>query len=98
LQTRELIDETTVRALSRDLHAGEAEAIALSLQLGFTTVLMDEHEGRAAAKAMGLTPVGILGVLLRAKLSGSLESVEQAMRALQTDAGFYIADSLPDIF
>jgi len=96
LRSHELANVDVARALERDLDHGEAEAIALSLQLGFATVLMDEHDGRAAARAMGLTPVGILGVLLRAKRSGALESVESVMRALQVEAGFYIADDLFD--
>ena len=49
----------------------------------------------AAAKAMGLVPVGVLGVLLRAKRMGNLDSVVTAMRALQDQAGFFIN---PDLF
>jgi len=96
LHSHELTHVDVARALKRDLDQGEAEAIALALQLGLGVVLMDEHDGRAAAKAMGLTPVGVLGVLLRAKHAGRLESVKLAMRALQDEAGFYIADDLFD--
>ncbi len=94
LRVIEVSDTALARALKRDLDNGEAEAIALALQLGATTVLMDEHDGRAAAKAMGLAPVGILGVLLRAKRAGTLDSVASAMRALQQQAGFFIAADL----
>ncbi len=94
LRVIELSTTAVARALKRDLDNGEAEAIALSLQLGATTVLMDEHDGRAVAKAMGLTPVGVLGVLLRANRTGNLDSVGIAMRALQTQAGFFIAADL----
>jgi predicted nucleic acid-binding protein len=59
------------------------------------TVLIDEHDGRAAAKAMGLVPVGVLGILLRAKRTGNLDSVVTAMRALQDQADFFIN---PDLF
>jgi len=96
LQARELTNVNLARVLNRDLDQGEGETIALALQFGLDTVLMDEHDGRVAAKAMGLTPVGILGVLVRAKRAGALESVESAMRALQDEAGFYIADDLFD--
>ncbi len=57
-------------------------------------MLIDEHDGRAVAKAMGLTSVGILGVLLRAKRTGRLDSVATAIRALQDQAGFFIAADL----
>ena len=95
LQVVELNNIDMARALRRDLDNGEAEAIALTLQPRHTTVLIDEHEGRAAAKAMGLVPVGVSGVLLRAKPMGNMDSVVIAMRALQDQAGFFIN---PDLF
>jgi predicted nucleic acid-binding protein len=80
--------------LRRELDSGESEAIALAVQLGVRTVLMDEHAGRAAAHSLGLTPIGVLGVLLRAKQAGRLRSVANAMRALRAEAGFFIAEPL----
>jgi uncharacterized protein len=80
--------------LRRELDAGESEAIALAVQLRVSTVLMDEHAGRAAAHGLGLTPIGVLGVLLRAKRAGSLSSVTEAMQSLHVEAGFFIAEPL----
>ena len=57
---------------------------------------MDEREGRAAAKALGLQPVGVLGVLLRAKREGHLASVHAATQRLMHEAGFFIAADLLD--
>ena len=94
LQVVELSNTDMARALRRDLDNGEADAIALALQLRLMTVLIDEHDGRAAAKAMGLVPIGVLGVLLRAKRTGNLDSVVTAMRALQDQAGFFINTDL----
>ena len=95
LRVFELSNTDIARALRRDLDNGEAEAIALALQLKLMTVLIDEHDGRAAARAMGLVPVGVFGILLRAKRTGNLDSVVTAMRALQDQAGFFID---PDLF
>ena len=58
------------------------------------TILMDEHDGRAKANAMGLQPVGILGILLRAKKSSQVKSVKESMQALRQEAGFFIDDDL----
>jgi uncharacterized protein len=90
----ELKDVHLARALALDLDEGEAAAIALALELGATQILMDEHDGRVKAKALGLQPVGLLGVLLRAKRDGALDSVEAVMQRLREQAGFFIADDL----
>lgn len=55
-----------VRAMERDLDKGEAEAIALAMQVNADWVLMDERDGRKAAKSMKLKVVGVLGILLKA--------------------------------
>ena len=81
-------------SLMLGLDRGEAAAIALALELGFTRILMDESDGRAAAKAMGLQPVGVLGVLLRAKHERKIVSLTDEMVRLKQEAGFFIADSL----
>ena len=92
----ELKDVHLARALALDLDEGEAAAIALALELGVTQILMDEHDGRVKAKALGLQPVWLLGVLLRAKRDGTLDSVEAVMQRLRQQAGFFIADDLFD--
>jgi len=84
-----------VRALRLELDHGESEAIALALELDLKQVLMDERDGRMIAKAMGVTPVGVLGILLQAKREGNVDSVKSAMQKLEQEAGFYIA---PDLF
>ena len=43
-----------VRAMQRDLDKGEAETIALAVQVNAGRVLMDERDGRKAARSMEL--------------------------------------------
>ncbi len=43
---------------------GEAETIALALQLNKKEAIIDEISAREAAKALGIKPIGTLGVLL----------------------------------
>ena len=49
------------QALQQELDAGEAEAIALSLQVGADFLLMDERLGRETAMPWGFTAWGWLG-------------------------------------
>lgn len=87
-------NQQVVLALRRELDNGEAEAIALALQLKANLILMDERDGRSLAKSMGLTPIGVLGVLIRAKQDGSVSSVREILSRLRNEAGFYITDDL----
>jgi len=67
------------RSLMLELDRGEAAAIALALELSVTHILIDESDGRVTARAMGLRPVGILGILLRAKHEGKVVSLSYEM-------------------
>jgi len=89
-----LEDDKVARALRRELDNGEAAAIALALQLKVESILMDERDGRSIAKSMGLSPIGIIGVLIRAKQNGDIDSVKEVLNKLMNEAGFYITDSL----
>lgn len=90
ISSRTVQDWRSLRTLTLELDQGEAEAIVLALELGLPTVLIDESDGRAAAIRLGLKPTGVLGILLKAKAQGRLDSVKAAMASLQDLAGFYI--------
>jgi uncharacterized protein len=68
-------NQTVVTALRRDLHKGEAETIALALELGADLVLLDEREGRHAAQRLELRVAGVVGVLLEAKSKGAVDAI-----------------------
>lgn len=85
-----------VTALQRDLDLGEAETIALALEVEAGLVLLDEWEGRRAAKRLGLRVIGVVGLLLEAKECGAVLAVRPHLDALRQTAGFYLGDSLWD--
>ena len=84
----------TLRRLLDDLDAGEAEALALAREVGATTVLMDERDGREEAKRMGLRPVGVIGILVQAKARSLIEEVGPALIRLRVELRFRFSDDL----
>jgi hypothetical protein len=54
LQVEEVQDFAMLRILTRELDAGEAEAIALALETGAQWVVLDESEARRIAKIFSL--------------------------------------------
>jgi hypothetical protein len=94
LQVEEVQDFAMLRILTRELDAGEAEAIALALETGAQWVVLDESEARRIAKKLGLKVTGVLGILLRACRQERIPSLRTEMERLREKAGFYIADHL----
>lgn len=84
------------RLLATTLDPGEAEAIALALELSADLILLDDRDGRQAAEHAGLRVTGVLGVLLRAKNDGQIERVRPEVEALRTRAGFFLSARLEE--
>jgi len=80
--------------LLAQLHRGEAEAIALAAERRADITLIDEQEGRALAAQAGQTVTGVIGVLLRAKLSGAIPAMKPEIEALRSKARFFLSASL----
>jgi hypothetical protein len=94
IQIQEVSNKPLAQLLKQTLDRGEAEAIALAVELKADWTLLDEREGRKVAKSLGLNVTGILGILLRAKHIGELESLEPVINNLINQAGFRIAPEL----
>lgn len=87
-------DRALVTQLEVDLDPGEAEALAVALELRADLVLIDEKRGRDVARRLGLRFVGLLGVVLDAKRKGYLRAVRPLLDELTAEAGFWIRDDL----
>jgi uncharacterized protein len=90
----EVSNQSVVTVLRRDLDMGEAETLALALELKADLVLLDEQEGRHAAVRLGLRPFGVLAILLKAKRQGEISKVRPLLDALRGQAGFFVGESL----
>jgi len=94
LKTETVMNSSLVQALRRELDKGEAEAIALALQMNAECILLDERDARRVARSFGLKVTGVLGVLLRAKKEGKLSELRREMEELRREAGFFIGMEL----
>jgi len=70
-------------SLLAQLDDGEASVISLAIELGASTVLIDERTARKVAVAEGLTPIGSVGIVLLAKREGLVAEVKPLLHEMQ---------------
>ncbi|MCC7519452.1 MAG: DUF3368 domain-containing protein [Verrucomicrobiae bacterium] len=76
--------------MSLALDPGEVAAMALARHLTADVLLMDERQGRQAARQLGLTVAGVLGELIHAKHAGWISSVRDEVLRLRLEARFFV--------
>lgn len=76
------------------LDAGEIAAIALALEVSADALLIDETEGRRAARQLGLTTIGVVGILVRARVTGLLPAIAPLFDQLEQKANFWLAPEI----
>lgn len=89
-----LSDEKLKNDLLNDLDSGEAEAIALAVELKADYLLIDEIAGRQIAESYGIKVTGIIGVLIKAKEDCLIVEVKPYLKRLVNDAGFWLNPKL----
>jgi uncharacterized protein len=82
-----------VVTLISDLGAGEAQVLALALEVPGSLVLLDDRLARAVARMRNIRQTGTAGVLLKAKQEGHISAVAPLLdRLLQLD--FRLSDAV----
>ncbi|MDO8368502.1 MAG: DUF3368 domain-containing protein [Saprospiraceae bacterium] len=87
-------DTAWVEILKLELDRGEAEAIALAVELKAAALIIDERQGRNKAESVGLKIIGLLGILLEAKSKGLILSVRPLIDELVNKIGFRVHPAL----
>jgi uncharacterized protein len=77
-----------------DQPGGEAEAIALAVEMDAPLLLMDERLGRDTARHFGMRYTGVVGVLIEAKRKGIVQAIQPHLDALRDLAGFRVSEAL----
>ena len=94
LEIQPVQNQNLVSELRNRVNVGEAEAIALALEVNATRLLIDERLGRKTAVSLGLRVTGVLGILLVAKRLKLITVVKPVMDNLIAQAGFRISSQL----
>ncbi len=92
LQVETLTGNMLAAALRLVIDAGEAEAIALVSEKS-CLLISDDKQARAAAKSLGVTVIGTIGVLVKAKQSGIIMEIKPILESLELN-NFYVSRAL----
>jgi uncharacterized protein len=92
LTTEKLSGNVLATALHLVVDAGEAEAIALASEKN-CLLIVDDKQARTAAKRIGISVIGTIGVLLRAKKNGVVSVIRPIMDDLELN-NFFIGRAL----
>lgn len=82
-----------VATLKTQMDAGEAEAIALAMELGNKLLILDDKKARRIAQQLGLPVIGTVGMLLRGKRQGVINEIKPLIYEL-LQANFRISDKI----
>lgn len=92
LQTENLTSGVLVAALRLTVDAGEAEAIALASEKR-CLLISDDKQARFAAKRLGISVIGTVGVLVRAKQGDVIPALKPILDDLELN-NFFISRAL----
>jgi uncharacterized protein len=94
IRVASVTDPTVTARFAVDLDPGESEAIALALELKAVHLLIDEREGRNMAVAVGLIPMGVIGLLIELKKAGSIPLVRPLVERLRGEIDFRVSTNV----
>lgn len=101
---REAVAESALQTFSRrpdvgDLHRGERACLYVCQERNIGTLLTDDLAVRHAARRLGITPVGSLGIVVRAYRLGrlTLSDAELRLEALYDVSSLYVTRAIVEL-
>ena len=82
-----------VSALMEILHRGEAEAIALAIQVKADLLLLDDKKARRLAARLGLRVLGTIGILILARKRSLIDDLQGEITRL-LEKSFWLSRSV----
>ncbi|SFR14130.1 DUF3368 domain-containing protein [Desulfoscipio geothermicus] len=79
--------------LQAQLDYGESEAIVLAKEMNADLLILDEKKARRIAKLNGITVIGTIGVLQKAKDEGIIKSMRECMDEM-IQSGIWLDEKL----
>ena len=93
LRVQAVQNAAVATALKTQMDAGEAEAIALAMELGDVLLILDDKKARRVAQQLDLKAIGTVGMLLRGKRQGVIAEIKPLVLAL-LQADFRISEGI----
>lgn len=83
-------DKYSQQLLEMQIDRGESSAIALAIETPNCTLILDDYKARKIAGKLGLNFTGTIGVIIKAKLNGTIASIKPILEKIKkTD--FYLS-------
>ncbi len=91
----EVKDKMRQQLLEMQIDKGESSAVALALETPNSTLILDDFKARKVADHLGLKYTGTLGVIIKAKLLGKIESIKPLITKIK-ETNFRISAELEE--
>lgn len=86
IEIRSATDLYSQRILELQIDKAEASALALALEMPEPVVILDDYKARKIAESLGLEIIGTIGVIIKAKKLGIIETIKPLLNKIrQTD-------------
>ncbi len=91
----EVKDKLRQQLLEMQVDKGESSAMALALEMPESTIVIDDYKARKVADHLGINYTGTIGVLIKAKLLGIIQSIKPLLAKIK-ETNFRISAELEE--